>query len=180
MLRVLRARLDGFEVPAPVLALTLRAVELTPAPARPLHLFTPEAKAERALPGLLGELAAELGPDQVGLLELCDSWIPEARARLVPASVWRAPTEGATPDGRALSARAVSTCPEPARLLPVPMNVTRLDSPILLARFEAVEWWRRGVRAVDYVAAWDARVQAVAWVEVDRATRSAVLRGWMD
>jgi protein ImuB len=172
MLRVLRARLDGYVVPAPVLAVTLRAVELASAPARPLHLFTPEAKAERALPGLVAELVAELGNERVGVLELCDSWVPEARVRLVPATIERAPA--------AVSSAGWASSGEPSRLLAAPMSVGALESPLLLARFEAVEWWRRGVRALDYVAAWDARVQGVAWVEVDRATRGASLRGWMD
>ena len=67
ILTTLRARLEH-EPPlrAPIRAVSLRAPELVPAQARTRHLFEPESRAELALPTLVAELAALLGPSASG------------------------------------------------------------------------------------------------------------------
>jgi protein ImuB len=56
LLSIVRVRLDGCSLPAPVLAVTLRAPELARAPGRTLDLLSPGPKAHRALPRLVAEL----------------------------------------------------------------------------------------------------------------------------
>ncbi len=41
--------------------------------------------ADNEIPVLIAELSAELGEEQVGTLELCDSHRPEAKSKLSPA-----------------------------------------------------------------------------------------------
>jgi hypothetical protein len=50
----------------------------------------------------------------------------------------------------------------------------------LLARVEAVEWWRRGPARRDVAAAWTRSEHggALAWVELNED--DAVVRGWVD
>ncbi len=198
---VLRARLEsGTEAPlaAPVRAVVLRAADLVAPHAAPLDLFVPEARAERALPRLYEELAAELGIERVGLLTLESSYRPEARAKLVPL-----PTRRATSEKKAravvvspVRATLVSRGVEPTRLLPVSVPFLAphegVESCHFLGRLEAVEWWRaplasparapkrREEGAVDLLAVWLEEEQGMAWVEVDRATGVALVRGWLE
>src|ERR1700677_3966406 len=67
---VVRTRLDRVELPAPVLAVALRALDLARVAPRPLDLLEPEPKAERALPRVVAELAADLGASRLGTLAL--------------------------------------------------------------------------------------------------------------
>jgi protein ImuB len=203
LLAVVRARLDRVEIAAPALAVTLRASELARVPSRALVLSSagrspsghaaewlePEAKADHALPRLVAELGAELGPSCVGTLALVDTWIPDARTRLVPLGVPR--------EEREKIARAHVPCAlEPTRLVsaaavPLPEKGTRV------ARVACVHWWNAafGVMERDLVATW--MDSALAWVEVDRAVAdetiyravanetvdshpTARLRGWVD
>ena len=192
LLRVLRAKLESFSIPAPILAVTLRLTELVRAEARELHLFVPEAKAARALPRLVAELTAEIGEARVGVLELCDSWIPEERARLVPTFQQTKEREkkarAKKPKKQTPVTRLVSDAPEPTRLLPNPTSLepsasARMTNVKLIARFEAIEWWRRGdASAHDFVVAWLDGMEegALAWLEVDRESGDVLMRGWMD
>ncbi len=82
LLAVVRARLEHHVVAAPVLAATLRATELARAEGRNLELLSPEPRADRALPRLVAELSAELGPSRVGVLALADTWVPDERTHL--------------------------------------------------------------------------------------------------
>jgi hypothetical protein len=78
----------------------------------------------------------------------------------------------------------VSTVPEPTRILAVPEPVPRESVKIVrhLSRNEALEWWKQSpedrMRAVDHVYAWVA--DAAAWVEIDRRSGVARVRGWFD
>jgi len=63
---VVRARLERIDLPAPVLAVTLRALELSSSRPRALDLLAPEPRAERALTPLVAELTADLGGRQRG------------------------------------------------------------------------------------------------------------------
>jgi protein ImuB len=178
LLGVLRARVESYAIPAPILTVTLRATELVRKDARPLDLFIAEPKADRALPRLAAELAADLGDDRVGTLVLANTWLPEERTRLVPyrkAQTTLVKGPCATPT-RGLLSRML----EPARLLATPIACSAVHGAKLLIRMEALEWWRRGLGSYDYVVAWRDEERALAWIEIDRATNEACVRGWMD
>jgi protein ImuB len=186
---VVRARLERHTLQGPVVSVRLRAPELARIAARPLDMFSPEPKADRALPRLVAELSAELGCDRVGRLGLVDTWIPEERSRLVPM-------------GEAPCVRHVGHAPklEPSRLVaPSRVYDEATTAARLLSRIEAVEWWRTTARSCrDFSAAWldghcpsgiasDAEgpsgiasdaVGALAWLEVNEGARW--LRGWFD
>jgi protein ImuB len=206
---VVRARLERESLAAPALAVALRASGVSNVSGRTLDLLTPEPKADRALPRLVAEIAAELGPASVGTLELVDAWNPDRRTRLVPFGASRA-------GHRRL---LVTSALEPSRLVrggPIPSSV--LDEAEPLVRIEAVEWWRQGIRwsqatsadrddatrllsRHDWLATWTHHIPghsgadffALAWVE--RVSRDsacsetnhpkhgdleATLRGWVD
>lgn len=172
LLAVVRARLEQHVVAAPVLAATLRATELARAEGRTLELLSPEPRADRALPRLVAELSAELGPSRVGVLALADTWVPDERTRLVRFGTQ---SERTRPLG-------ATSALEPTRLVP-PRPVAR-DAfvPVRpLARIEAVEWWRRSPLRRDLLAAWTTSEpeRALAWVEL-RDEGAASIRGWVD
>ena len=190
LLAVLRARLESWEAPAPVLEVTLRAKELVTSEGQPLDLLVPEARAERALPRLGAELAAELGEGSVGTLALCDSWIPEERAWLVSLSFPPKPSSprprcGGVADvpSRRANPRAhhslLSGAPEPSRVLRVGLPYREVSPLRLLERIETIAWWREGVSRSFFVS-WTSEAQAMAWVEVDSKVGEPWLRGWMD
>jgi protein ImuB len=174
LLPVVRARLEHHVVAAPVLAATLRATELARAEGRNLELLSPEPRADRALPRLVAELSAELGPSRVGVLALADTWVPDERTHLVPFG--SAPERPRGP--------GIASALEPTRLVPsrpVPRDAFVPVRP--LARIEAVEWWRRTPRRRDLLAAWSMtsseQERALAWVEL-RDDGEASIRGWVD
>jgi protein ImuB len=169
LLAVVRARIESWVVAAPVLAVTLRATELARKEGRALDLFTPEAKADRALPRLVAELSADLGGDRVGTLALADTWVPEERSVIVPYGA-RAPF---------VFASLVSNAPEPSRVIAA-SDIGDARPVRLLARVEAAAWWRLGVQVRDYFAAWSESESRMAWVEIDRSTGRAWVKGWMD
>jgi protein ImuB len=177
LLAVMRARVESWTIPAPILAVTLRAPELARKEGRALDLFEPEAKADRALPRLVAELVADLGERSVGTLTLMNTWVPEERSALVPYGTKRRPELGTT----SLVSLPLEPIPcEPSRVLAVPLPAEGIEPVRLLARIEAVAWWRLGVVARDYVAGWNAREERLAWVEVDLATGRKHVKGWMD
>jgi protein ImuB len=167
---VVRARLDHLELSAPVLAVTLRALEVASTKAHSLDLLAPEPKVDRMLPPLAAELAADLGGASVGTLVLGDTWSPDERTRLVPF--------GAAETATTLPASAlVTSAIEPSRLVhPLRLPADAFDEPLTM-RLEAVAWWRGDVKRSDFHAAWDGT--ALAWVEV-LASGVTLLRGWID
>jgi protein ImuB len=163
LLAVLRVRLESSSLPAPVLAVTLRAIELAQTSPRTLDMLTPEPKAERALPRLVAELVAELGHANVGILALVDTWIPDCRSRLAPFR------EAHVSTGHSLESSAL----EPTRLVePSPAPAHALEEGWPLMRIEAAEWWRRDPEPYDLHAVWVG--SSLGWVEGSR------LRGWVD
>lgn len=176
---VLRTRLERTLLPAPVLALTLRADEHAPRPEVPQSLFEPESREARALPLLVAELTAELGEQAVGRLSLGDSWLPEERSCLVPffSKVRLDDRARARDTGPSTSSQA---SPEPSVLLPEPMPVDRrLVSPFrFVARYESLAWWRGASGPHDVVAATvDGRT---AIVDLDKTVGIAKVVGWLD
>ncbi|MGO9712996.1 MAG: hypothetical protein ACLQBL_29325 [Polyangiaceae bacterium] len=184
LLAVVRARVESWTIPAPILAVALRATELARKEGTALDLFVPEAKADRALPRLVAELVADLGERSVGTLALANTWIPEERSTLVPFDRLRRSHSPHLPHPS-----LVSQAPEPSRVLGAPLIVEGMEPLHLIARIDAVEWWRarqtgQAGGARDFVTAWDARDGRLAWVAVDRDSGQAQARarvlGWMD
>lgn len=193
LLAALRPKIERLVLGAPVLGAKLRAPVLVHKRAAALSLFEPEPKAERALPRLVAELVSDLGPEAVSTLVLGDSWVPEDRSRLVAFELPAQDAGGGErlqATGKKRRRRALSSVPEPTRLLAEPRPIAREDVRITrhLSRVESVEWWktlpsapgdasaRRG--AVDYVQAWTD--DGAAWIEIDRATGAMRVRGWFD
>ncbi len=183
---IVRARLESFEVIAPVRAIILRCRDLAPARGKALALFEAEPKAERALPELAAELTTLLGRENVGVLAPLDTWALEKRTNLVPFAERAKTRPSSASRGRPWGGE------EPLRFVrtPVPRPFPRVAP--LVQRQEGLEWWRRpsaslpsanlqGERKTrDFVIAWDEERQAAAWLELDRAEGRAWLRGWKE
>ena len=171
---VVRARLERLELPAPVLAVTLRALELSSSRPRALDLLAPEPRAERALTPLVAELIADLGATRVGTLALADTWSPDERTRLMP---FGAPGPGIGPAAAGAAdvpSTLVTSAIEPSRLVhpsrPLCRPLDSFEGMALLARLETVEWWRQWRPRRDFCAGWDGA--ALAWVEVRSAANA--------
>jgi protein ImuB len=193
---VVRTRLDRLDLPAPVLAVTLRALELGPARPRVLDLLVPEPKAERSLSPLVAELTADLGTASVGTLALADTWSPEERTRLMPFGAAKSTVRTAVGAADVPSALVTSAI-EPSRLVhsarPIGRPLDSLEGAALLSRLDAIEWWRQRSPQRDFYAAWDG--VGLAWVEVrtetqrgnsagittgDPGEKMGWVRGWID
>lgn len=95
LLRVLRARLERTQLPAPTLALTLRGFGLCPQSPEQLQLGSRAAVSSlERLPVLLAELEADVGAENLGTLSVNDAHRPEERGRLQPLSEIRINTRG--------------------------------------------------------------------------------------
>ena len=180
LLAALRPKIERAVLRAPVLAAKLRAASLVHKPQAALSLFEPQPKAERALPRLVAELAADLGEESVGKLSLGDAWTPEDRSRFVRLDV-----NAKASTGGKKRRHLISSVPEPTRMLSHPLPVSRDAVKIVrhLARIESVDWWKHlpgegPKKGVDYVYAWVD--EGAAWVEIDRASGAARVRGWFD
>jgi protein ImuB len=181
LLGVLRSRLESFAAQAPILTVTLRAPQMSARTATPLHLFVPEAKAERTLPRLVAELEAELGPGHVGTLALSNRWLPEERSFIVPIGEARVRISHALPSPSSPRGALLSGELEPTRLLATPAPVELAGASRLCGRRQFVEWWTHDDRSPrDYATAWVEPVSAMAWVELHTRSGRAWVRGWMD
>jgi protein ImuB len=180
LMSILRARLERHALSAPVLAVTLRATGLASASARTVDLLSPEPKAQRTLPRLVAELAADFGEASVGTLALVNTWAPDERTRLLPFGVARVEPRYSL----------VTSSLEPSRLVPA-ARVPRecLADAVLLARIEGCEWWRRGVERRDVFAVFlpvgggdkgGGGDKNLAWVEQRGPGAQPRLRGWID
>lgn len=154
---LIRAKIDAFDVPLPVVAMVLRAERLVPCVGQAISLFSAaREKARAGLPALVATLTAELEedplgdevgqvPTSVGRLVLGDAYAVAARTRIVPWD-YQSPK---TPKDLPVRPMAV---PEPTRLLatPIPLaqfvaqyGLKELPKPIrFLYRLAQVDWWR--------------------------------------
>jgi protein ImuB len=155
-------------VRAPIVEVSLEVNELALRARDNLHMFIPEAKAERALPRLCAELAQEIGPARVGTLAVTDSWVQQERTTLLPYGSKR-PKE---------RPRFYSKGAEPLRLTTLPHGV-KVETATPVFRSEHALWWSPKARPLEsFVVAWSERDRASALVRI-RADASAVV-GWMD
>ncbi len=142
------SKLERLELPAPIRSLALTLDDLTPQRHHQLDLHRQRQRDPHALPTLLAELSAWLGPNRIGTLEVVPVHRPEQRSRLVPPDAERKPL----PPAPSLLES------EPTRLLPTPLSLGAPLSPDaqwfagrhvftlarlrLVQRLDAVEWWR--------------------------------------
>jgi protein ImuB len=204
--RVLSARLARTKLGAPSLGMRLSVPKLVPAVARQLELSqvlagsTVSVAAEGEIPVLIAELAAELGEDKVGTLELCDSHRPEAKSKLSPARLEAATrtsskkTRGlrkAEPSFADLPGAPTRLLPEPCELhgplrvgvsLAIDHSLYTIDHLRFEQRLDAVEWWGHAPVTRDYVRLWlqgaSGGFEALAYV--DRSTGRRYLQGLAD
>ena len=180
LLSLLRARIHSYTIEAPILLVTLRAVETISRDSKQLHFFVSESKAERIVPRLAAEIEATLGPGTVGTLQLTNRWLPEERSRLVPVSTSRATAFFSIPVPDSPAATLLSGAPEPTRWLRTPMACVNPAQVRSITRLETNEWWTVGLTQRDYATAWIETVPSVAWVEIDHVLNRRSIRGWID
>lgn len=194
LFRVTKAKLDTLVLEAPVKALSVAATQVTRAPRVQLDLGRDVSVPPDALPVLLAELSAELGPSRLGVLSLVASHRPEARTRLVPAG-------GARVGGRQIALALPLPIDDrlPTRLLPRPLTLPMgnpapgdalpIDGSLFTIeslrghfRLDQVEWWTKEPVARDYVRVWLSapRTHVEAWIYRDRVMGEAFLQGFYD
>ncbi len=177
VLNVLKLKLEAQRFEAPVRELCLRFVQTVERMPKALHLWTKEAASVRALPVLIAELTAELGPERVGCLLVRDKHAASARSTLgpigaespKPPSPWVALTYAAS---------------EPLRCARKAEPWEGPTSGRLLLRRQGIEWWSRGFsEAWDSLAVWVPSLGCTAWVDQRTGEGfgpSAWLRGWLE
>jgi protein ImuB len=208
LFRVVRTRLERTHLIAPVTSIRVSISEI--ARARKAQLdFARDAHADpNSLPALLAELAADIGPERVGVLTMRDAIRPEARAQLAPVKdVDAEVTEIEAP------AERDPLCP--ARMLRTPISLGRAGSSVIavtgqlyvvekrrfIARLDDVEWWteqptsRNYFRATLSSGAVPKSVQPAAFAAgspqqrsvvadallfIDPRTEEAFLQGWFE
>jgi len=162
LFRVLRTRLERTTLLAPVTSVRVTVSEIARA-RRPQLDFSRDTQADpNSLPALLAELSAEIGPERLGVLALCDAIRPEARTRLVPVT----DVDAKTPSIVAPFAEPRNLL-YPARLLKKPLPLGRAGSSVIavtgqlyvverrrfVARLDDIEWWTDQPCSRDYYRA---------------------------
>jgi hypothetical protein len=195
LFRVLKSKLEKATLGAPVIGLTVTARHLTRAPR--MQLFMGGDATIQNDPGamavLLAELSAEIGGENVGVLETDPVHRPEARTRLV-ALDQLAPSK----KGGAIAERPASDVEFPTRLLPKPLSfqvmpgkcpTVAIDNQLFTwalsshpMRFDRIEWWTGDPMSRDYVRVWltSGKKNIEAWVFTDRHTGQTFLHGYFD
>jgi protein ImuB len=198
LLRALKAKLERLELAAPAVGLTVELPRIVEARRVQLDLSRGTAVSPDALPALLAELAAEVGAEHVGVLEVVDAHAPEARTRLVPVAD---PSRRAAPLASTADAPRSLTLAEPTRLLSSGVEIGRLarglvglvdrqlytfDRVDFTLRLEGVGWWTLSPTSRDYARAWLASTAAgqplgaEAFAYVDRSSGEGVVQGWLE
>jgi protein ImuB len=201
LFRVLKTKLDRVTLAAPVTGLSVAAALL--ARASRVQLSLDESKTTRADPRsmavFLAEVSAEIGPENVGVLEVVPVHRPEARTKLVPLHGPR-PKKKKGRSAQVPLFPADGGCDEqfPTRLLPEPVplpvftgqkvmvsidhHLYAVEAKSHPVRFEAVEWWTASPLCRDYarVLLTSGSQSVWAWVFTDRNTGRAFLHGYFD
>jgi protein ImuB len=197
--RTVRARLERCEIGAPAVGMALEAPLVTRAPRVQLDLGRDATVSPDALPVLLAEVAAEIGPERVGTLRLGRAHRPEARSALRPvlstsAPPCPAPVAPGEPGGPSLGWHTTRLLPAAAPIGGARLEVGQLvllgaTPPFELrgvrldARLDALEWWTGSPLRRDYARVWLAGARgdgATAWVYVDRELGESYLHGWLE
>lgn len=119
LFRTVKAKLEHLDIVAPVRAFGISLHRLVTAPRFQLDLSRDVAVSPDALPSLLSELVADLGPSRVGILLAQDEILPERRSRLVPIDGPLSPPIDASP----IEASRQAAEPEPVRLFALPVSL---------------------------------------------------------
>lgn len=187
--RVLKAKLETLTLEAPVETLHIAATHLTRAPHVQLDLSRDAHASPDALPTLLAELSAELGPACFGVLSLVPTHRPEARAELVPPSLAsRSSGLSLLPQDAEMPTRLLlrpATLPgalalgEVIELGPLSFAIHSLRRRM---RLDRVEWWSESPLSRDYacISLVTGKMHIEAWVYRDRATGERCLQGYFD
>jgi len=190
LLRTSRTALERCQLGAPAIGMSLEAALITRAQRVQLDLSRDATASPDALPVLLAEVSAEIGPERVGTLSLQPSLRPELRSTLRPARLQVPPLPSAP---GTLGASVTRLLPSPVALgqgpitpgrlvLCVPSQALEAGRVQFDARLDAVHWWTDSPVSRDYVRVWLRSQQsgATAWVYVDRITGESWLHGWLD
>lgn len=195
LLRAVRAKLEACELHAPVRSVVLELRALSPRVETQLALTRGKHADPGALPVLLAELSATLGPERVGVLRWADSHRPEAQSVLVPVAT--GPLE------QAREAMDAGGPPRVTRLLAAPVTLGRLAAGQLVmleqhpfvvdrvefeARLDRVEWWTGTPVSRDYLrvglqpkgARDPSHEHADAWAYLEPGSELAWLQGWFE
>jgi hypothetical protein len=191
--RVFKSRIERTTLEAPVLGLSITAALLTEAPKSQLLLSGDPAidSDPRTMAVLLAELSSEIGPDNVGVLEVALVHRPEARTLLVPLH------DVSPSRKRAPIARTPSDVEFPTRLLPSPVPVepmpggrdVSIDNQLFtirsarpMMRLDQIEWWTDAPMSRDYARVWlsSGRKNVEGWIFTDRLTGRTFLHGYYD
>jgi protein ImuB len=192
--RVLKSKLERTVLGAPVLGLSITASLLTEAPKTQLLLNgDPAIDADpRSMAVLLAELSSEIGPDNVGVLELSCVHRPEARTVLAPID------DVSSFRKRPPPRRIASDVEFPTRLLPKPVPIepmpggeltVSIDNQLFtvrgtrpMMRLDQIEWWTSSPVCRDYARVWlsSGKKNFEGWIFTDRLTGRTYLHGYYD
>src|SRR5690606_19402208 len=198
---VLRERLAGYRLAAPVEMLELGCTEVLPLPGDSASLLPSAASAQQSLGRLLERLQARLGREQVRRLHLVADHRPEAAWRSSPLdrlpdtgpSVAQGPRAPAGRPGASTGRPKASpsvvepgVLPRPLWLLHDPLRLgERNNQPwwgtplALLAGPERIEtgWWDQSLVQRDYFIAADAH-HVLYWIYRERTAPGGASPGW--
>jgi protein ImuB len=160
LFRTIKAKLENLTLAAPCVSFAVMLSRIVDIPKVQLDLSRDTSVNPDALPALLSELSAEIGPECLGVLRIESDHCPEARSRLVPLH-----------DVHAHSPSRASLVLEPTRLLAKPIclgDIWPLSGKLVFAGREAFDvqnvafdrrigplhWWTDTTEQRDYYRVW--------------------------
>jgi protein ImuB len=193
LFRVLKSKLEQSQLGAPFTGLVIGLDRLVYAPKMQLSLDggASQDADPRQVAVLLAELSAEIGKDNVGVLQIVPVHRPETRTKLVALRDVQAHPS-------VIAKHAMSDDEFPVRVLakPVPFTIMPGDGATVsidhqlftvrrtshFMRFDQVEWWTPAPVCRDYVRVWltSGKKNLEAWVFTDRHTKKTFLHGYFD
>ena len=192
--RVFKGKLEQAKLGAPVIALSITAKKLTRAPR--MQLFMGGDATIQNDPGamavLLAELSAEIGQENVGVLEMDPVHRPEARTHLVSLDELSPtkPKAGLPPSASDVEfPTRLLPKPLPFEVLPGPKPTVAIDNQLFTLahtshpmRFDRIDWWTEAPMSRDYVRVWltSGKKNIEAWLFTDRRTGQTFLHGYYD